>query len=100
LAVVSLMLIFLCSRIRIAIALIKEASKWVLKRFFFLSVRNFTRSQHSAVSIVTGYRLNDRGVEVWVSVGLRIFYSPHHPGRFWGPPSVLSSGHLGQFPWE
>jgi hypothetical protein len=34
---------------------------------------------------------------VRVPVGSRIFYSPHHPERLWGPPSLLSSGYLGLF---
>jgi hypothetical protein len=36
---------------------------------------------------LTGYVLDDRGVEVRVPVGSRIFSSPHRPDRFWGPPS-------------
>jgi hypothetical protein len=48
----------------------------------------------SAVGIVTGYGLDDRGVGVRVSVGVRIFSSPRRPDRLWDPsiPGVLSSG--------
>jgi hypothetical protein len=34
--------------------------------------------------VVTGYRLNDRGVRVRVSIGSRIFSSPQHPDQLWG----------------
>jgi len=27
------------------------------------------------------------------------FSSPPHPDRFWGPPSLLSNGYQGLFPW-
>jgi hypothetical protein len=36
----------------------------------------------SAVGIVTGYGLDDRGVGVRVPVGARIFTSPYCPDRF------------------
>jgi hypothetical protein len=35
------------------------------------------------------------GVGVQVLVGSRIFSSPCHPDRFWGPPSLLSNGYRG-----
>jgi hypothetical protein len=52
----------------------------------------------SAVGIATGYGLSDRGIEVRVKVGARIFTSTCHPHRFWGPPSLLSMGNGGSFP--
>jgi hypothetical protein len=50
------------------------------------------RSQDSVVGIVTGYRLDDWGVRVWVPVGSRIFCSPHRPDWLWGPPNLLYNG--------
>jgi hypothetical protein len=51
----------------------------------------------SAVGIVTGYGLEDRGGGVRVPVESRIFSSPQRPERLWGPPS-LSNGYPGLFP--
>jgi hypothetical protein len=48
--------------------------------------------------IATSYRLDDRGVGVRVPVGSRIFSSPRHPVRLWGPPSVLANGYRAFFP--
>jgi hypothetical protein len=44
----------------------------------------------SAVSIATGYGLDDRGVGIRVPVGTKIFPSPYRPDRLWGLPSLLS----------
>jgi hypothetical protein len=46
-----------------------------------------------AVGIETGYMSQDEGAGVRVPVGARIFNSPCHPDRFWGPNSHLSSGY-------
>jgi hypothetical protein len=46
-----------------------------------------TGSRDSAVGIATGCGLDDRGDRDWVPVGSRIFSSPRHPSRLWGPPS-------------
>jgi hypothetical protein len=64
------------------------------------SIYDINRSWHSVVGIATGYGLDDRGVGVRVPVGSRIFSSPHHPDRLWGPhqppiqwvPGALSPG--------
>jgi hypothetical protein len=45
-----------------------------------------------------GYGLDDRNVGVQVPVESRIFASPCHPGRLWGPPCLLFNGHRGVFP--
>jgi hypothetical protein len=56
------------------------------------------RNQDSSVGIAAGYRQDSRGVAVSVLVGTRFFSSPSHPGRFWGPTSLLSNGYHGFFP--
>jgi hypothetical protein len=43
----------------------------------------------NVVGIATGYRLDDEGFGIRVSVGSRIFSSPRHPDQLWGPPSLL-----------
>jgi hypothetical protein len=50
-----------------------------------------------AVGIATGYGRDDREVGVRVPVGSRIFTSPYHPDRFWGPPNLLYNGYRGLF---
>jgi hypothetical protein len=55
-------------------------------------------SRDSVVSIVNGYGLDDRRVGVLVSVGSRIFSSPHRPDRLWVPASLLSNGNRVLFP--
>jgi hypothetical protein len=45
----------------------------------------------------TGYEPNDRGVVVRVPAGSRIFTSPYHPDRLWGPTCPLSNGYRGLF---
>jgi hypothetical protein len=42
----------------------------------------------SAVAIVTGYRLDGRGVGFRVPVKARFLSSPRRSDRFWGPPSL------------
>jgi hypothetical protein len=50
------------------------------------------RSWGSVVGIATGHGLDDRGVRVQVPVDLRIFSSPRHPDRLWGPLNLISNG--------
>jgi hypothetical protein len=63
------------------------------------SIDPLQTSRDSSVGIVTGYRLDDQGVRVRVPVGSRMFSSPSHPDRLWGPPSLLYKGTGGSFPW-
>jgi hypothetical protein len=56
------------------------------------------KSQDSAVSIATGYGLDNQGVRVRVLVEARIFSSPCCTDRLWSPPSLLSNGYQGFFP--
>jgi hypothetical protein len=53
----------------------------------------YIRNRDSAVSIATGYGLDDRGFGVRVPVGSRIFLCS--PDRLWGPLSLLSNGYWG-----
>jgi hypothetical protein len=50
-------------------------------------------SRDSAVDVTTGYGLDDRGFEVRVLVGSRIFPSSCRPDWIWGTPSLLFSGY-------
>jgi hypothetical protein len=59
---------------------------------------HYSVSRDSAVGIVTGYWLDDRGVGVRVPVRSRIFTSPCRPDRLWGLPNLLRNGYRGPFP--
>jgi hypothetical protein len=55
-------------------------------------------NRDNSVSIALGYGLDDRGFESR-KVGWEFFSSPPRLDRFWGPPSLLSNGYQGLFPW-
>jgi hypothetical protein len=56
------------------------------------------KSWDSEVGIATRCEMDDQEVGVLILVGARIFISPYHPHRFWGPLSLLSDGYRGLFP--
>jgi hypothetical protein len=68
----------------------------VFLMFNLLLISSSSQSRESAVGSDC-LRLDDRGVRIRLSVGSRIFFLQRHPGRFWGPHSVLSNGYRGTF---
>jgi hypothetical protein len=52
----------------------------------------------SSVSIVFGYGLDDRAIEVRSPAGAKEFSSILCPDRLWGPPSLRYNGYRGSFP--
>jgi hypothetical protein len=73
----------------------------VLKELFhvvFKRVYPPVKSRDSAIGIATVHGLDGRELGVRVSVRARIFSSPLHPDRFWGPSSLVSNRYLGLLP--
>jgi hypothetical protein len=60
-----------------------------------LETHTLNGRRDSVVGIANSYGLVDRGVGVRVQVGSRIFSSQNRPGRFWGPPNLLTNGYRG-----
>jgi hypothetical protein len=59
---------------------------------FSMEWANFSRlCDGPVVGIATNYGLDNWRVGVRIPVGWRIFSSPYHPGRLWGPPNLLSN---------
>lgn len=58
-----------------------------------------SKNRNSSASIPTGCCLAYRGNRVQFPVGQMVpFFPSQHPGRFRGPPGILSSGYRGIFP--
>jgi hypothetical protein len=57
------------------------------------------RQPGSSVSIVSGYGLGDRAIEVRCSAEAKGFFlQPVCPDQLWGPPNLLYNGYRGPFP--
>jgi hypothetical protein len=76
---------------------LKNLSKLFVK-IYVINYWKLIRSQDSAVSIATGYGLDEQGIGIRVPVGPRIFSTPRRPDRLWGPPSLLSNRYWGLLP--
>jgi hypothetical protein len=68
------------------------------RKFYLYSWSLCIINRDISVGIAIGYRLDDRGDAVKVSVEARFFSSLSRSDRFWGQPSLLSNGYQGLFP--
>jgi hypothetical protein len=66
--------------------------------YIYCFSKRYMYRRNSSLGIATGYELDDRGVGVRFPVGARIFSSPRHPDRLWGPSNLLSNGCRGPLP--
>jgi hypothetical protein len=73
----------------------KASGKSVARKNTFDRFRGLHGSRDNAVSIATGYWLDDRKVGVRVPVRSRIYPSPRRQDRLWGTLCLLSNGYRG-----
>jgi hypothetical protein len=71
---------------------VTEIYRLTYYKFSYVSNRNWD----SAVSIETGYGMDDRGVGVLVPVGLRSFFSARRPERLWDSLNLHFNGYRGK----
>jgi hypothetical protein len=61
---------------------------------------SFLNTEFCTVRIANGYRLDDWGSGSSIhGRGWELSPAPLHPDQFWAPPSLLSIGYWGLFPW-
>jgi hypothetical protein len=62
---------------------------------------HWIKNRDSSVGIATRLRAGQSGSQGSIAGGgWEFFSSPPRPERFWGSPSLLSSGYQGLFPWR
>jgi hypothetical protein len=89
---------FLSSPAGVAVHISQLFTIWA-SHFISVSIFwNLQKSSGSAVGIVIGCGLDDRGFGVRVPVGSRVFASPYRQDRIWGLLNLLSNRFRGHFP--